>query len=61
MSEFKTFPGSFTEALALNYVQHQDLNGKTPAEIHTMYWEALYEIRKDYKEKHDSGYFKEHP
>lgn len=60
MSEFKTFPSSFTEALALTYVQHQDLNGKTPAEIHTMYWEALYEIRKDYREKHDSGYFKEH-
>ena len=45
--ELKTFPSSDIEALALLYVQNQDLRGKTPAEIHTMYQDALYEIKQD--------------
>lgn len=60
MDEFKTFPSSSSEALALLYVQSQDLKGKTPAEIHTLYLDALYEIRQDWREKRDSGYFREH-
>ena len=57
-SAFKTFPGSYAEALALLYVQNQDLGGKTPSEIHTMYQEAYYEILKDHRAKRDSGWFK---
>ena len=47
--ELNTFPSSNIEALALLYVQNQDLKGKTPAEIHTMYQDALYEIKLDSK------------
>ena len=48
--ELKTFPSSNIEALALLYVQNQDLKGKTPAEIHTMYQDALYEIKQDLRD-----------
>ena len=58
--ELKTFPSSNIEALALLYVQIQDLKGKTPAEIHTMYQDALYEIKLDLREKRNNGYFKDH-
>ena len=57
--ELKTFPSSNIEALALLYVQNQDLKGKTPAEIHTMY-QALYEIKQDWREKRNNGYFRDH-
>ena len=58
--ELKTFPSSNIEALALLYVQNQDLKGKTPAEIHTMYQVALYEIKQDWREKRNNGYFRDH-
>lgn len=39
-----TFPESTSEALAMLYVQSQDLTGKTPEEICEMYWDAYYRI-----------------
>lgn len=54
----KTFPASYAEALAMLYLQNQDLSGKTPSEIHTMYREAVQEIREDYHSKATSGWFK---
>lgn len=55
----KTFPGSYAEALSLLYLQSQDLRGKSPTEIHTMYQEAYYEILRDHRNKVKSGWFKE--
>lgn len=40
------FPSTKYEALALLYVQSQDLTGKTPSEIKEMYEKAYEEIRK---------------
>lgn len=58
MSEsVKGFPSSSTEALAYLYIKQQDLHGKTPAEIHTMYQDAYYEILKDHRKKYDSKWF----
>ena len=55
--KLNSFPGSETEALAFLYVQSQDLTGKTPAEISTMYYEAYYAVQKDRHVKRDSGWF----
>ncbi len=55
--KLSTFPASLSEALAFQYVKSQNLEGKSPAEIHTMYWEAYYEIAKDYRGKANSGWF----
>lgn len=54
----KTFPSNETEAIAYLYIQSQDLTGKTPAEIFTMYYDAYYEITKDRRLKSSSGWFK---
>lgn len=55
---FNIFPSSEEEAVAMLYVQQQDLSGKSPSEIYTMYQEAYFEIRKDKREKQKSGWFK---
>ncbi len=52
------FPCTAEEAIALLYVQNQDLSGKSPAEIYTLYQEAYYKIRKDKFQKQKSGWFK---
>ncbi len=49
------FPNNKAEALALLYVQAQDLSNKTPSEINTMYLNAYYEISRDNKAKISSG------
>lgn len=54
-----SFPSSETEALAYLYLKNQDLTGKTPEEIQTMYYEAYYRIRRDYKEKSRNGWLRE--
>lgn len=46
---FKTFPSTECEALALLYVQNQDLTGKTPTEIQKMYYSAKNEITENWK------------
>lgn len=60
-SEIKlsSFPSGEKEALAFLYVQSQDLSGKTPAEISTMFYEAYYEILKDYHVKRESDWFRQ--
>lgn len=40
----RTFPESTSEALAMLYLQSQNLTGKTPEEICEMYWDAYYRI-----------------
>ena len=48
------FPKSKFEALAMLYVQSQDLKGKTPAEIFEMYNAAYAEIRRENEAKKHS-------
>lgn len=56
--KFFTFPQSRIEALAMLYLQSQDLTGKSPSEIQSMYFEALYELERDFRDKRSSGWFK---
>lgn len=46
-----TFPDSATEALAMLYVQNQDLSGVTPESLLDMYQEAYERIKAYRKEK----------
>lgn len=46
MSDVNKFPSTKAEALALLYVQAQDLSKKTPAQVLAMYKEAYSEIKK---------------
>lgn len=41
---FDVFPQSTNEALAMLYLQNQDLSGKTPEEILRAYYDALNKI-----------------
>ena len=50
------FPSDRFEALAMLYLQNQDLSGKTPTELHDMYWSVLKEIQADYREKRKNGF-----
>lgn len=59
-TKLNTFPKSRYEALALLFLQAQDLSGKSPAEIQTMYFDALTVLRRDYLDKVKSGYFQSH-
>lgn len=54
---FSSFPEDAIEAIAYLYVQQQDLSGKSPAEIYTLYQEAYYEIRKDHSKKQKAKWF----
>lgn len=58
MPEIKldTFPGTKAEALAMLYVQNQDLTGKTPAQIAALYDAAYKEIRQYIKDKNNQRY-----
>lgn len=42
---FMTFPSNESQAIALLYVQNQDLTGLTPAQIYDKYRNAYEEIR----------------
>lgn len=53
-----SFPSNRTEALVMLYLQNQDLKGKSPEELQTMYFEAYYAMRRDYREKDNSGWFR---
>lgn len=48
---FTTFPTGEVSALAYLYVQNQDLKGKTPEDVYTMYAEAKAKIDPVYKER----------
>ncbi len=50
------FPSSREEALAMLWLEQQDLKGKTPTELHDMYWAAVKEIRADYQNKRKQGF-----
>lgn len=39
-----SFPRNYREALAMLYLQQQDLKGKSPTDIYTMYLDAFEEI-----------------
>lgn len=58
-STFKTFPGSETEALAMLWLQNQDLSSVTPEELLEKYQDACNKIRERKKQqrqaKRDSG------
>ena len=53
--ELRTFPGNKFEALALLYVQSQDLSGKTPEELLDLYEDAVTRIREHNREKRNSN------
>ena len=52
------FPGDRLEALTMLYLQNQDLSGKSPEEIQTMYYETYYRLQKDRRAKSESGWLK---
>lgn len=43
---FMTFPANESQAIAMLYVQNQDLTGLTPTQIYDEYHKAYEEIRK---------------
>lgn len=47
---FRTFPETETEALAMLYVQRQDLSDVTPEELWDMYHDAYQKIKARRKE-----------
>ena len=51
-----TFPGTKAEALAMLYVQNQDLTGKTPTQIAELYDAAHNEIRQYIKDEKNQRY-----
>lgn len=51
------FPSTRIEALAMLYLQSQDLSNKTPAEIQTLYYETYRALQDDHREKSKSGFF----
>lgn len=53
-----TFPSSSTEALALLYVQNQNLSKITPTELLELYWKTYYEILNESKERRRKGWFR---
>lgn len=44
MDDLYTFPADACEALAMLYVQRQDLTGQTPESLYGMYMDALERI-----------------
>ena len=50
MSDLSTFPSSKIEALAMLYLQNQDLTGSTPEEILEKYNEAYARMRAHSKD-----------
>lgn len=50
---FKTFPETQTEALAMLYVQSQDLSNVTPEDLLDMYEDAYQKIKTYRREKHN--------
>lgn len=50
MSENKSaFPSSKLEALAMLYMQNQDLSGLTPEEVYDRYQDAYEKMHKHYR------------
>lgn len=53
----RTFPDTPEKAIAMLCVQSQDLSGKSPAEVYTLYWETYYQILRDRRQKLNSDWF----
>lgn len=53
-NNFQTFPGTETEALAMLYVQSQDLSEVTPEGLLDMYQDAYQKIKAYRREKRNS-------
>lgn len=53
-----TFPSSRREALAMLYLENQDLKGKTPEEIQSLYFGAYEALKKDDKERSNANLIK---
>ena len=47
----KTFPGNETEALAMLWIQNQDLSNATPEELLDKYQDAYDKIKEHKKQK----------
>jgi hypothetical protein len=52
---FHTFPETVTEALAMLYVQNQDLSGVTPEGLLDMYQDAYKRIKAYRQEKRNTN------
>lgn len=50
-----SFPSDSREALAILYVQSQDLSGMSPAEIEAMYHNAYTEIEQSENDRRDDA------
>lgn len=48
--EFRTFPDSDLQALAMLYTKNQDLKGKSVKEIAEIYYNAYYELTYKHKD-----------
>ena len=52
-----TFPRNRFDALAILYVQSQDLSGKTPEDLAVMYAEAYVKIKEKFNDlRHDDSW-----
>ena len=51
---FQTFPDGKVEALAMLYLQNQDLSGLTPEELLDKYDDAYEKIKAHYREKRNA-------
>ena len=52
---YRSFPETETEALAMLYVQHQDLTGITPEGLLDMYQDAYQKITERRREKRNAN------
>ncbi len=55
----RTFPRSFQEALAVLYVENQDLSGMTPEQVLDMYLDAYEKICARNKQRQHERMFNE--
>lgn len=51
---WSVFPKDRCEALAMLYLQNQDLKGLTPSQIQEKYFSAIKELHQDYSDNHSS-------
>lgn len=51
----RTFPEDEAEALAMLYVQNQDLSGITPEQLFDMYEDTCKKIKEYRKDKHNAA------
>lgn len=52
----KTFPKNECEALAMLYVQNQDLSGRSPTDLLAMYQEAYDAIQERLEEQYNERF-----